>query len=169
MVKLHWGFSVLPIWPLAAWAPWDLTLFPGSSRTGTCSFIIRKRDLHGGQTRAQSTPISGSLVACITPFLRGIESGERLVTWNNTVTPHFTFWWMGGTRLGTQQCRVSHAHMTEIGRDTNEAFRVFSDHPVIWYKNHRGNSSSLLELGSENTQALTFNEHTLAQACCSWI
>lgn len=101
--------------------------------------------------------------------LRGINSGESLVIWNSAVTPHFAFWGMGGSRLGSQQCRVSLAHMTEIGGDTNEMFRVFSDHPVIWYKNHRGNSSSLPEMGIENTQVLTFNEHTLAQACWSLI
>lgn len=111
--------------------------------------------------------LSRSLIACIISFLGGIKSGESLVIWKSAVTPHFAFWWMGGTRLGTEQCRVSHAHMTEIGRDTNEVFRTFSHYPVIWYKNHRGNSSSLPELGSENTQVLTFSEHTLAQACWS--
>lgn len=126
------------------------------------------RDLHGGQTRAQSTLSLFPLLPAVS-FLRGINSGETLVIWNSAVTPHFAFWGMGGTRLGSQQCRVSHAHMTEIGRDTNETFRVFSDHPVIWHKNHRGNSSSLPELGIENTQAPTFNEHTLAQICWSWI
>lgn len=45
--------------------------------------------------------LSRSLIACIISFLGGIKSGESLVIWKSAVSPHFAFWWMGGTRLGT--------------------------------------------------------------------
>lgn len=75
---------------------------------------------------------------------------------------HFAFLQLGGTRLGAQPCRVSRAHMTEIGRGTNKACRAFSEHPVIQYKNHRGNISALPKLSIQNSQAPALNEHTLA-------
>lgn len=90
----------------------------------------KRRDLHGGQMRAQSTPMPSSPLAFIFSSLREI-------IWNSAVVLHFAFLQLGGTRLGAQQCRMSHAHMTEIGRDTNKTSRAFSDHPVIQYKNQR--------------------------------
>lgn len=114
--------------------------------------------------RVQSTPMPSYPIACIFFLLRGIKSEKSLIIWNSAVILHFAFLQLGGTRLGTQQCKMSHAHMTEIGTDTNKTSRAFSDHPVIQCKNHRGNSSALPELGIENSQAPTLNEHTLAQA-----
>lgn len=113
--------------------------------------------------RAQSIPMPSSPIACIS-LLRGIKSGKSFIIWNSAMILHFAFLQLDGTRLGAQQCRLSHAHMTEIGRDTNKTSRAFSGHPVIQYKNHRGNNSTLPELGIENSQAPTLNEHTLAQA-----
>lgn len=86
--------------------------------------------------RAQSTPMPSSPIACTFSLLRRIKSGKSLIMWNNAVIIRFAFLQLGGIRLGAQQCRVSHAHMTEIGTDTNKTSRAFSDHPVIQYKNH---------------------------------
>lgn len=92
--------------------------------------------------RAQSAPMPSSPIACTFTLLRGIKSGKSLIIWTSAMILHFAFLQLGRTRLGAQQCRVSHAHMTEIRRDTNKTSRAFSDHPVIQYKNHRGNNSS---------------------------
>lgn len=103
------------------------------------------------------------LVPAFSPYWGGLSlerSLSRTVLWSYTLP--FCNW--VEPDLDAQHCRAGHAHTTEIGRDTNKASRAFSDHPVIQYKNHRGNNSALPKLSMENSQAPTLNEHTLAQA-----
>lgn len=98
------------------------------------------------------------------PLTEGHHVCEMFVSLNSAVTLQFLFSQLGGTRLGAQQCKVSCAHMSEIGKDTKKTSRAFSDHPVIQCKTHTGNNSTLPELGTETSQAPILNKQVLAQA-----
>lgn len=163
----HYGLFMLQFWLSAAWASRRLRLFSRSSPTGARSFIVRNRGegiYMEGKWGPKAHPCPVPLFPASSPSWGGLSLEKSLIIWNSAVILHFAFLQLGGTRLGAQPCRVSCAHMTEIGRGTNKASRAFWEHPVIQYKNYRGNISALPKLSIENSQAPALNEHTLDQA-----